>query len=246
MVNDSLCGQLKTTIEKVKEIVSFFKHSNLANDSLCLVQKQCNVPPLNLLQECPTRWNSKLAMIKRFVELKEFIILALGRSNSKHTMPIQQQLSVLNDCVNLLEPIELASTQISGQSYVTSSLGIPLKKCLQYKLESINVYIDLGLELKLNLINNLSNHFSYLKNNKIILISTLIDCRFKNLHFSNDEALKAEEFVKQELNQFSPSSQMQNQVNLFDENDIWNYHDSIIKNTLSESNELTVYLSLPV
>ena len=77
MVNESLCGQLKTTIEKVKEIVSFFKHSNLANDSLCLVQKQCNVPPLNLLQDCPTRWNSKLAMIKRFVELKEFIILAL-------------------------------------------------------------------------------------------------------------------------------------------------------------------------
>ena len=54
MVNDSLCGPLKSTIEKAKEIVSFFKHSNLANDSLCLVQQQCNVTPLKLVQECPT------------------------------------------------------------------------------------------------------------------------------------------------------------------------------------------------
>lgn len=113
-------------------------------------------------------------------------------------------------------------------------------------MESINVYAELRLELKLNLINNLSNRFNYLKNNKIILIATLMDCRFKNLHFSNDEAFKAEQLVKLELNQLSPSSQMQNQVNLSDENDIWNYHDSLIKNTLNEPNELTVYLSLPV
>jgi len=59
-------------VQKVKSIVTFFKHSVKASDILRLIQLNGGKSEgtcLKLKQECPTRWNSLFYMLQRFLEL---------------------------------------------------------------------------------------------------------------------------------------------------------------------------------
>lgn len=62
-------SDLHLILDKVKRIVSWFKHSIVANDEL---RKATNTET-KLIQECPTRWNSKFYMVERFIELHKVI-----------------------------------------------------------------------------------------------------------------------------------------------------------------------------
>jgi len=72
IVTDSIKAStvLKTVIDKVKAIVTFFKHSVNASDELRKLQVRNGIKEgatLKLKQECETQWNSMYYMLSRFL-----------------------------------------------------------------------------------------------------------------------------------------------------------------------------------
>ncbi|XP_011688373.1 PREDICTED: zinc finger BED domain-containing protein 1-like [Wasmannia auropunctata] len=110
----------------------------------------------------------------------------------------------LKEVVKLLQPFEAATNQISGQTYVTVSLIIPLVVGIHNNLTEIEQFLtsDIGKELctklKLSVIKRL---FIY-EQRTIPKIATLLDPRLKKYAFRNVEnANSAQQLVQQEVTQ---------------------------------------------
>lgn len=122
--------------------MAFFKRSVKAVDGLGQLQT-ADLPngeiPLNLKQECETRWNSMFYMIDRFVKLANYIsnvliTLPRKRNNEIPDMVTHSELQILKGSTAVLAPVESATTEMSGDSYVTCSKIIPNVNCLTKKL----------------------------------------------------------------------------------------------------------------
>lgn len=61
-------SDLKSLVDKIKTIVSYFKHSVVAADEFREIQQtNSSETPLKLIHEVSTRWSSTYYMLKRFV-----------------------------------------------------------------------------------------------------------------------------------------------------------------------------------
>ncbi|WP_447545078.1 hypothetical protein, partial [Neisseria gonorrhoeae] len=66
-------------ISKVKQIVSHFRRSTVANNALKTYQIKNGIKdPKKLIQDVPTRWNATYYMISRFVELETSVRGTMG------------------------------------------------------------------------------------------------------------------------------------------------------------------------
>lgn len=122
------------TLKKVRDIVSFFKKSPVRNGLLQKYVKEItgSTRELKLKKDCPTRWNSILAMAKRFVEIEPAIKKALGElSDNDYDNYI---FNVLKEIITCLTPLEEAILEIgksdanllkadSAVQYVLSTLA---------------------------------------------------------------------------------------------------------------------------
>ncbi|XP_036336247.1 zinc finger BED domain-containing protein 1-like [Rhagoletis pomonella] len=99
--------ELVAIIEKVKLIVAFFKHSNVAQDQLRKEQEK----------DAPS-------------------------------MITSSELAIIGECIALLLPLENATNDISGDSYVSASLVIPFTHCLQLSLTKICATYTETIQLK--------------------------------------------------------------------------------------------------
>lgn len=126
MVQDALKHEdIQDVIKKCKDIVTFFKSSNVATQKLTDEQIIQNKTPLKLIQACPTRWNSVLSMIKRILLINNEITVVLLRMPKVPAFLTLENTLILQDLVNILEIFDDATNTISG-NYVTTSLIIPL------------------------------------------------------------------------------------------------------------------------
>lgn len=119
-------------IEKVKAIVAYFKHSNVAQDQLREKQRKegkSDGTYLNLIQEIVTRWNSTLYCLERFVLLSGYLGKILLSPHHKKAPPMVFEIAKIEECFQLLRPFEAATKDISGEKYVSASLIIPLINC---------------------------------------------------------------------------------------------------------------------
>jgi len=97
-------------------------------DKLREEQRKKNLQQLKPLQEVATRWNSVLHMIERLITLnkEDCLIITLSKlPNAPESLSFNDFID-LKEMVKLLQPFETATNQISGQTYVTVSLIIPL------------------------------------------------------------------------------------------------------------------------
>lgn len=63
------------SVDKIKEVVKYYKSSSLAFVKLCTIKKQMNLPWLKFKQDVSTKWNSTSDMIKKFTKLKAQLCL---------------------------------------------------------------------------------------------------------------------------------------------------------------------------
>lgn len=253
---------IKIIIEKVRAIVTYFKQSVSAADELRKAQTPQNI--LKLIQSVPTRWNSKYYMLERFVKLYEHVASILLKNPKSPPMISASDLETIKEVLNILAPIEAVSKEMCGEKYLTSSKVIPVVNCLLKKLESLSPLTAEALALKATTISELSKRFGAVEQNKILAISTILDPRFKRLHFNNpiycanavtsiNQLIQLE---KKEKNTENATTEVAISV-LKNSDSVWAYHEELANKHLIKNQEtcdtnkgyldfvLKVYLNSP-
>ncbi|KAG8234167.1 hypothetical protein J437_LFUL013469 [Ladona fulva] len=242
---------VQAIIGKVKTIVTFFKHSVVASDKLRQLQIDHGIAPndvLKLRKDVPTRWNSTYFMTDRFIALSNYVGSVLLQNPHSPPMLSGYELDVLREFRTVLSPLEQITRELIGQKYVTISLVIPLLNCLQTCLTGQIRETGEARSLSKSLINELKLRFLDTESNKLYAVSTLLDPRFKYLHFRDSTALtRAINEVDQSLRSSSEESIQERGISSnyeMNPNDIWSHHNSLMAKDGSINEESDTSLEL--
>jgi len=149
--------------------------------------------------DCPTRWNSTIHMAVRMLQIRSHVCAAAldddirkDLKKSKIILPTEEQWSLLQCVVDILQPFCDAITQWSGQKYVTVSMVylvifgfLDLIRFNSNDRESV-------VELKSRLTEEVNNRFIPDWFPKVLpLAASLLNPRYKSLPFlSSDDKAK--------------------------------------------------------
>ncbi|KYN50079.1 Zinc finger BED domain-containing protein 1, partial [Cyphomyrmex costatus] len=252
IVTDSIkaSSELKMIVDKIKAIVTFFKHSVNASDELRKLQVKNGIKEgavLKLKQECETRWNSMYYMLSRFLQLTQFISMILIRY-SKPDMLMQSEIQIAKEIMTILSPLEKITVEMSGDRYVTCSKIIPIVNCLVKTMEKSLPVTEPGKILHKNIQNQIIKRFysdgSNIEKNDFLTISTMLDPRFKKLHFRNPLSVsitieKISKLMKVKDNVAANTTKPRNRLApvVNDDNTIWNIHDELASSIITDFDE---------
>ncbi|KPU75502.1 uncharacterized protein Dana_GF26419 [Drosophila ananassae] len=182
-------SSFSNVLDKVKKIVTHFKHSPAAMDMLRKLQKDEGVSEgriRTLVQSVDTRWNSCLDMLISFLSLSNKVaIVLINRASSVKGLPdmlTSNEIYLCQDFCDFLKPFKEATEKISGDNYVTVSMIIPLIALLVEKIRNLNVASNEGILTKELLLKVSEDRFKSLQCNKILAKSSMLDPRFKKLY----------------------------------------------------------------
>lgn len=236
LVPDSLKTMytIEEIITKVKEIVTFVRRSVVASDELTRLQKRDGKTEGTILkfkQEVPTRWNSMLYMIERFLQLREYIYPVMLKCSTSLEMLTHKEFDVLHDLVNILRPIEMVTKEIGGDLYPTCSLIIPIVRCMKNVINDYIPMTDYGTNLKKNILLEIERRFSDIERYQIFAVSTILDPRFKKIHFEQPRAVSsAITFINNLMQVANENSNMPVTpvVEYNETENLWKFHDHLV------------------
>ncbi|CAD7085301.1 unnamed protein product [Hermetia illucens] len=179
--------QLKSFLEQVKTIVSWFRSSVIGSDELR--KRTVNSTEKTLIQSVSTRWNSTYYMVERFLALREIVSSIINFNTTAPPMITAKDVEFLQDFVLLFKPIEVATKGACGEKFVTSSMIIPIVRLLRKKISEASITTDLAKSLKNNIFAEWNKRFLNIEHNQLFTTATILDPRFKNLHFDDKAAL---------------------------------------------------------
>jgi len=119
------CRPLLKTASK---IVASFRQSSKRTYALenYLAEKECK--KLNLVQSCPTRWNSTLDMFERLLELRSAVVVIMS-DRTLFNSKIAKDQELLEDwekieiLVTLLKPLKTATVLCADQNVTVSMVS---------------------------------------------------------------------------------------------------------------------------
>ncbi|XP_039308580.1 E3 SUMO-protein ligase ZBED1-like isoform X4 [Solenopsis invicta] len=251
-------------IDKVKQIVAYFKHSNVAQDNMRNEQKKDGKGDgtyLYLIQEVATRWNSTFYCLERFQLLSKYVGKILSCSTHKNAPPMVTplELAIIEECLLLLRPFEAATKDISGEKYISGSLVIPLVHCVKTSLQRINVTNEITQKLKEELYKQTEKRLDSYEKNLLLSVATILDPRFKRIHFASPlNAANAIRYIKEQIRcqgALTPP-RMETSLEKKDQEDsIWNIHEEVAAKYTTDPQslenqglptELKLYLDQPI
>lgn len=181
-----LSPRILEIIVRVKSIVTLIKRSVVASDELKRLQIRDGKTDSTILkfkQDVPTRWNSTYYMIERFLQLKDYVYPVLLTCATAPKILSREEINILEDIVLILGPIEFVTVEISGDSYPTSSLVIPIIHCMESKIKKCIPLTAEGNVFKHNILSEIQRRFKEIESYQILAVSTLLDPRYKRMHF---------------------------------------------------------------
>lgn len=255
---------------QVKSIVTYFKQSVNAMDELRAEQqsqkKEREV--LTLIQSVSTRWNSCLDMLERFNKLSAIVAKILSGRRNAPDMLTSSQLNVIRELITLLKPFKQATEDISGDHYVSASLAIPITNLLAQGLEHEKPSTILGIAVKTSLLEGVTTRLRPLEENVYLAKATILDPRFKRIHFSSalavskaitelSDEIRAEHRRRGQLSPNLNTDTMPETQNSSTSESLWSRHEKLLAaassnnaaNLVSRSNrmpdELKQFLDAP-
>lgn len=202
-------------------------------------------------------------MLQRFVELSKIIADIMLTRPTGPEMVSAKQLQEIHDVIVVLRPLEMVTTEMSAENYVTISKVLPIVSCLTNGVNSQIAKSNLGESFKDAILTQLNRRFGNIERFNLCPVATLLDPRFKNLHFKDpvacSNAIKhLKELVsnnRMTLSSSSSEEEANESANVFN---LWEYHQGLAhkrtssrasnsRNTSSPSDQLiNNYLSVPV
>lgn len=85
----------------------------------------------------------------------------------------------------MLQPLEAATHEICGENYLTSSLVIPMIHCLIQKIAKLTPNNAIAINLKAVILQECQKRLQYAEHVNILATATLLDPRFKKIHFES-------------------------------------------------------------
>lgn len=183
------------------KFVGHFKHSALATNALTRRQEQMNINKKKLIQHCATRWNSVFHMLQRLIEMRWPITAVLSdesvtKRSDKHLDLTTAQWSLAEELVKILEPFDVATTVLCGEEKSIISCTLPIIFGL---LQHVELDSQEGTTLPA------ITHFKKIVKEEIkerwqvddldvcksLVLSTVLDLRFKPWKFFTKEKLEA-------------------------------------------------------
>ena len=162
-------------------IAGHFNRSPLAHHRLATLQEKHNLRKHHIIQDVATRWNSSFYMLQRILEQKN----ALVEYASLYDIPVMtaNQWKLASTLVTTLKRFEELTRQASSASESTSMV-IPSVLMLQRSLQ--NHTDDQGIQtLTSTMLEFLNRRFKEMESNKLLVLSTFLDPRFKAVFFSS-------------------------------------------------------------
>ncbi|XP_025407440.1 zinc finger BED domain-containing protein 4-like [Sipha flava] len=178
-------------------------------------------------------------MIERFLKLTNNISQMLLTLNGKDIpeMISGHDIRCLHEICLLLRPFEVLTKELSTDKTVMSSKVIPLILGTRNELEKKIPNVAVAIRLKLKLIEELDYRCRAYEQTSILPICTMLDPRFKDIHFKNPLAnSKAQESIVQMMN--NDNDIVENETlstaepdcsNTDKHCDLWGHHKSLEK-----------------
>ncbi|KAI7792535.1 putative zinc finger BED domain-containing protein 4-like [Triplophysa rosa] len=177
--------QRRTTLAVSRKIVGHFKHSPLAYSRLEDIQLELNMQPRRLQQDVRTRWNSTLYMIESLIAQKRTLCAYTAEYDLPYTLTANQW-GLLEKTITVLAPFEELTREVSS-SFAFASDVIPsvivLKRILTRQTET-----DEGIKsMKGTLLEAVNRRFRDVESEPLYSLATLLDPRYKDRYFTNEE-----------------------------------------------------------
>lgn len=260
--NSVTTTDIKSFLDKVRRIVTWFHESGVGAEELREAQRDQNVAEgklKHLIGDVSTRWNSQLYMVERFILMSSTIGSILINHPNSPQMLQANEIVVLKEFENILKPFQKVTEEMSGEKYVTASKAIPIIKCLRTLLDTITPTSDLAIHLKNYLQTELNKRFDNIQKVHLFSVATLLDPRFKKIHMDDSLALsKTITYIKKCLNTqnddasapLAASSEPSVSLAAIDEQDIWTAHHEMIMaastTTIQNNTEFDFYIASPL
>ena len=188
VVGDAIFSQRAVTdmLAVSRRIVGHFKHSSLAVSQLREIQRANNLPENNLLQDVPTRWNSKFYLLQRLLQQKRAIV-QFASDYSSIPQLTANQWNLAEKLVAILSPFEAATKECSKKAE-TIGMVIPRVLMLLRKLDNLSVSTAVsGLgtmigELKASM----ETRFAAIESDQNMVLATILDPRYKDAFFQKE------------------------------------------------------------
>lgn len=253
------CDGLIDLLEKVRSVVVWFRRTVKANDELRKLQNNDGIPEgstKKTILDVKTRWNSTFYMLERFLELSRYISIITFNNMSAPIMLTPYEMEQLKEVKKFLHPLERLTKEVSSEKYVTVSKIIPLVNCCLENYKAIEPDSQIGRKLKASLQAEFSKRFGQIEKSFILATSTMLDPRFKQIHFQDALACShIINFLKSEVTALnaevlagSSESDSGNEEIYFD---VWAHHKRLAHSKRSKDgdtkiNEVSQYMQNPV
>lgn len=241
--------EIQEVKEKVSGIVRHFKKSSTAAGKLKSIQEQLGYsPPLVLIQDVVTRWNSTFEMFQRVLDLKIPLSTALAETNYNEYLTNNDWIIITRAC-ELLKPFKEITTEISSEKSVTISKIVVLSKslikyCNKIKSEH-NTCMQISKMIGV-LVSEVDARFRSLELNPLYAESTILDPRFKNYGFLHQyafsEGKKSLISKAATVNIVSNTQEVTVLPNQTDDDSIWNDFDSEVGSIVQSSNPTAAFI----
>ncbi|XP_062576895.1 E3 SUMO-protein ligase ZBED1-like [Saccostrea cucullata] len=182
--------QVSVLLAKIRRIVVFFHKSSVAATTLVRNQKLLSLPNHKLKIDVCTRWNSAYDMIERFLEQQPAIFAAfqslkdLRKRENDLALLSDSDITNAEDVMKTMAPLKSAIQMMCTEQGPTLSVILPLLSKLLQNFKPDDGDSTLTRNLKTTMREDLEKR--YTEDREVLQIATVIDPRFKDLPFLDE------------------------------------------------------------